>query len=873
MAAEQEQDPPNEFERLRKEMHNERVRNDTRITQLMAIMINIQSRLPPPQQQIPDGGARDQEVPNDEHPEQPPPPENPQLAEMLAKILKLEESVAKSEKRAITGFDMSKLCIFPGAKLPKKFKHVDFEKFDGTGDPRGHIQAYVSSLSLQDVDEPAMAQMFHETLTGPALQWLLSLDISKRQTWEEMVAAFIKQYEYNVQLKVTTRELESIKMKEKESFAEFVKRWRAKTAQMTDRPSDKDQMRIITKNLQPDLAQYMVTAQAHNFETGLSIEEALQSGVLKKGDPIPKPKRNYIGNTSSLYANPNYTAGTSSNSMNHQSHKTEPINAILSQLAQPTQTFQNPRGRRVFTPLPLPLPVVFERLVQQGKIKPLQPTPPPQNPPPSYNPNTFCVFHQTPGHPTERCQRLRHEIQDLIDNKQIRDPTEKPNVVTNPLPAHKRNGNIGQITLSSTQKDQDSNPFDPSQFIVLETDPKPIVPIPDECEACFLDAHLDPTIWQEWGGLIMAMEAQEYEQMVANNVANEEVWPHNEQIIEEPPLGAMMNLHLNPMLEDPLDGFALPNLFEPLLMVQNQQPVEEGQGQNWQEENEALNGAQEDEWDPTPNEWQLMAPNDPLDGSTLPMFFDETYFPMPPLWEGRPDFSMMSEHAINRMMKGIEFTPYDYIIDENLPASQVQIPENCNIMVMNGGLPDVWEQQMQENVLANVWAIPNEGITLSPLWVGNDEVWTVNEAAMENGDVWSEETVEGITKGLEETSIAKGKRKAEGDLVDLYTDYTDLWGDDIDSVLHLLRSGRFYQPPQMYTGNTSNPSPNSLNQPPFNQTPQNNSIPLNNLTPPNNPTNPIANPTDFQTLFNPPVDQSNTTSAANSRVRMKRSQQ
>ena len=125
------------------------------------------------------------------------------------------------------------------------------------------------------------------------------------------------------------------------------------------------------------------------------------------------------------------------------------------------------------------------------------------------------------------------------------------------------------------------------------------------------------------------------------------------------------------------------------------------------------------------------------------------------------------------MTEGIEFTPYDYIVDENLPAPQVQVPENCNVMVLNSDLPDVWGQQMEENVVANMWVNQNEGI--APLWVGNNEVWAVNEAAMENGDVWSEATVEGITKGLEEASIAKGKRKAEGDLVDFYTDYTDLW--------------------------------------------------------------------------------------------------
>ena len=95
MSADQEQDPPNEIEQLRKELQDERVRNDTRIAQLMAIMINIQSRLPPPQPQMPEGGPQNQEIPNDDRQEQP--PENAQLAEMLAKIAKLEESVAKNE--------------------------------------------------------------------------------------------------------------------------------------------------------------------------------------------------------------------------------------------------------------------------------------------------------------------------------------------------------------------------------------------------------------------------------------------------------------------------------------------------------------------------------------------------------------------------------------------------------------------------------------------------------------------------------------------------------------------------------------------------------------------------------------------------------
>ncbi|KAI8560176.1 hypothetical protein RHMOL_Rhmol04G0235800 [Rhododendron molle] len=100
---------------------------------------------------------------------------------------------------------------------------------------------------------------------------------------------------YNSQLKMTTRELESTKMEAKESFADFIKRSRAKAALMTDRPSETDQLCIISRNLQPDYAKHLVLVQAFaNFETffelGLAIEDALQSGILSKGESSNPPK-------------------------------------------------------------------------------------------------------------------------------------------------------------------------------------------------------------------------------------------------------------------------------------------------------------------------------------------------------------------------------------------------------------------------------------------------------------------------------------------------------------------------------------------------------------------------------------------------------
>ncbi|KAI8524819.1 hypothetical protein RHMOL_Rhmol13G0179700 [Rhododendron molle] len=177
------------------------------------------------------------------------PVENSDITALVAKMAKLEESIAKAEKVKARGIDLDRLYLYPNARLPEKFKMPDLAKFDGSGDPRTHLYSYHAAMKLLSVEPEAMSQLFPQTLSGPAFHWFLSLDIAKRRTWKDIGTAFISQYSYNSQLKMTTRELESTKMEAKESFADFVKRWKAKAALMTDRPCEKDQLRIISRNL------------------------------------------------------------------------------------------------------------------------------------------------------------------------------------------------------------------------------------------------------------------------------------------------------------------------------------------------------------------------------------------------------------------------------------------------------------------------------------------------------------------------------------------------------------------------------------------------------------------------------------------------
>src|SRR3989441_9931687 len=96
---------------------------------------------------------------------------------------------------------------------------------------------------------------------------------------------------------------------------------------------------------------------------------------------------------------------------------------------------------RRFSKFSLPLSKILERCIKRGLLQPLEPRPLPDPLPPRFNLRAFCDFHQSKGHDTNSCKRLRHEIQDLIDSGKIPDPEEvKPSTTKNPLPDFSPNG-------------------------------------------------------------------------------------------------------------------------------------------------------------------------------------------------------------------------------------------------------------------------------------------------------------------------------------------------------------------------------------------------------------------------------------------------
>ncbi|KAI8538351.1 hypothetical protein RHMOL_Rhmol09G0096200 [Rhododendron molle] len=113
----------NELDQIRTYIRQMGERTDNQITQLMLMITGVARRLPPPQN-------LETPLENNREPPPEPNPKSPEMAAIKTKLAQLEQSLARSERITSIGFDIDELCLFPNARLPKKFKPIDFAKFD-----------------------------------------------------------------------------------------------------------------------------------------------------------------------------------------------------------------------------------------------------------------------------------------------------------------------------------------------------------------------------------------------------------------------------------------------------------------------------------------------------------------------------------------------------------------------------------------------------------------------------------------------------------------------------------------------------------------------------------------------------------------------
>jgi len=108
--------------------------------------------------------------------------------------------------RAIEGIgdypfvNMVELCLVLNIIIPPKFKVSNFDKYKGTTCPKNHLKMYCQKMGAYSRDEKFLMHFFPESLAGAMITCYTNLEASHICSWKDLMAAFIRQYQYNTDM-------------------------------------------------------------------------------------------------------------------------------------------------------------------------------------------------------------------------------------------------------------------------------------------------------------------------------------------------------------------------------------------------------------------------------------------------------------------------------------------------------------------------------------------------------------------------------------------------------------------------------------------------------------------------------------------------
>ena len=94
-----------------------------------------------------------------------------------------------------------------------------------------------------------------------------------------------------------------MRQRAEESVSSFISRWRGKIAEIIDRPSERDQIQMVLRSLQPRIARHVVGAPFTDFGSLVmalyDVEDGISRGLWTDSSPSDvKGKKPFVGQRS-----------------------------------------------------------------------------------------------------------------------------------------------------------------------------------------------------------------------------------------------------------------------------------------------------------------------------------------------------------------------------------------------------------------------------------------------------------------------------------------------------------------------------------------------------------------------------------------------
>ena len=300
------------------------------------------------------------------------------------------------------------LCLVPDVVIPAKFQGPEFEKYRGATCPKNHLTMYCRKMVAHAHDNKMLIHFFQDSLARMACNWYMHLEPTRVHSWKDMVDAFIKQYQYNLDMAPDRLQLQGMEKKEVESFKEYAQRWREVAAQVEPPLSDKEMVTMFLSTLQHPFYEHMVGIVSYKFSNIVIIEERVEAGI-RSGRIC-----------SSMIANINEFESQSREKKERKAYFVTQSPCNLNANRNLSQNPNQANNQKPFIPIHVSYTELLPWLVKKKlvAISPMKLVRPPY--PKSYDPEAKCDYHAGAiKHSIERCLGLIHKVQFLIDLGQL----------------------------------------------------------------------------------------------------------------------------------------------------------------------------------------------------------------------------------------------------------------------------------------------------------------------------------------------------------------------------------------------------------------------------------------------------------------------
>ena len=179
--------------------------------------------------------------------------------------------------------------------IPPKFKVPDFDRYKGTTCPKNHLKMYRWKMGAYSRDEKLLMHFFRDSLARAAVIWYTNLEASHIRLWKDLITAFIRQYQYNIDMASDRTQLQNMSKREHESFKEYAQRWRDLASQVAPPMIERGMITMIVDTLSvfyyENLVDYMPSSFADLVFTGERIEVGLKIGKFDYVSPASTSNR------------------------------------------------------------------------------------------------------------------------------------------------------------------------------------------------------------------------------------------------------------------------------------------------------------------------------------------------------------------------------------------------------------------------------------------------------------------------------------------------------------------------------------------------------------------------------------------------------